>query len=167
MKYNISKAKYCHALPFLIPVIFALIPLYSIAQGMRMEKGEVATCVIKVNAMEAKGKLQGPAGLVKIHEVSPNRLGLFKQVANIKPSEAVLLEISYPYAKVGEKVVVTVLDGGKLDNGKKVKLMSLDNQRKSAFGFSVSDDAGLYRLLVRKGNDTKIIRLWVGKDLSL
>lgn len=165
MKYNILMVRHHIALPF--PIIGFLLLLLSpfdlIAQGMRMEKGEPASCVIRINNEKAATKLKTAPLPVKMYEVSPNQVGLFKQVSNIKPLEKISLELSYPSAKVGEKIVVTVLDGGKLDNGKGVKVMNLNQLRKCPFGFSVTENMGLYRLLVRKGNDVKVVQLWVGE----
>lgn len=167
MKCNTSKPRDFTLLPLLLVFLFFIIfSIDTSAQGMRMEKGEAASCIIKVNNPGATGKMKNTPSPVKIHEVSPNQYGVFEQVSNIRRSEKVLLELSYPSAKPGEKVVVIVLDGGSLDNGKKVKAMTINDQRKCPFAFSVTENAGLYRLLVRKENDAKVIRLWVGEDIT-
>ena len=139
---------------------FIVFPAHLHAQGMRMEKGETATCIIKT------GKVESRSTTGKTYQVEPNVIGLFKQVSNIIPSEQASIEIIYPSAKAGEKVVVIVLDGGKLDNGKGVKEIFLNSLRKCSFNFQVGKDVGIYRLLLRKGNDAKIVQLWVGAELA-
>ncbi|HYE56235.1 MAG TPA: hypothetical protein VD996_15405 [Chitinophagaceae bacterium] len=134
------------------------------AQEARTQKPEEANCVIRINA--DGGKAKGPSRVTqdKVYNVGFNRRGHFRQVPNIKPSAKVFIELGYPAAKAGEKVVVSVLDGGMLDNGKRVKVLVVSTQRKCPFGFQVSDDLGSYRLLVRKGNDVKVVQLWVGPE---
>jgi hypothetical protein len=141
-------------------VSFIIIPVCTSAQGMRMEKGEIASCTIKIGS----DKIRSVTG--RTYKVEPNLIGLFNQVSNVRPSEQALIEIMYPSANVGEKVVVIVLDGGKLDNGKGVKAVVLNSMNKCSFGFWVGNDAGLYRLLLRKVNDVKIVQLWVGPELT-
>jgi hypothetical protein len=53
------------------------------------------------------------------------------------------------------------MDGGQLDNGKKVKLSQLNNQKQVSFNFQVSTEAGMYRVTLRKDNDLKVVQLWV------
>jgi len=74
------------------------------------------------------------------------------------------VEIFYPDGKEGEKVVVSVWDGGLLDNGESVKVVYLDNEKKCVFNFQVTRSLGLFRLLLFKGTDQKVVQFWVGAE---
>lgn len=100
----------------------------------------------------------------KSYNLKPNTGGYFQRIAGIEKLAIVPIEIFYPDAKAGEKVVLSVLDGGALDNGQMVKMVSLDAQKKCSFKFQVTDQLGLFRISLYKGEDTKTMQLWVGPE---
>ena len=59
-------------------------------------------------------------------------------------------------------MVISVEDGGRLDNDKGVKVMQLDREKKITFNFQVTGDPGIFRLLLTKGKDSKVVQFWVG-----
>lgn len=101
----------------------------------------------------------------KTYILTPNELGIFEEVSNIQPLQTIPIEVTYPNGSRGQKVVIAAEDGGKLDDGRRVKPMQLDSQKRLVFNFQVSDQSGIFRLSLRKGNDTKTIRLWVGAKI--
>lgn len=93
-----------------------------------------------------------------------NQAGYFDRVTNIQPLQKVTIQTTYPKGHAGEKVAVIVLDGGTLENNEKAKILQLDRKRGIDFTFQTAGDAGIYRILLRKGNDTKVVQLWVGPE---
>lgn len=59
------------------------------------------------------------------------------------------------------------MDGGVLENGNTVKITSLDKVRSVRFKFTVSEQDGTHRILVRKGSQNSMFDFWVGNDLPL
>ncbi|MEJ7685317.1 MAG: hypothetical protein WKG06_47240 [Segetibacter sp.] len=93
-------------------------------------------------------------------------MGSFDRVSDIQPWQIVPIEIFYPKGRRGEKVVLSVEDGGTFDNNKRVKVLPLDSQNKISFNFRVAGDEGIYTITLSKGNDTKEVKLWVGSERS-
>ena len=129
---------------FIITIFFSL---QSIAQEQPLVDGQMAICTVKVGD--------------KLYTRRPNQIGCFPKIAKIPPGDTVAIEVSYPNGRAGEKIVLSVEDGGKLDNGKGVKVMQLDNQKKCSFNFTVTQYPGLYRVSLLKNMDTKVVQLWV------
>lgn len=94
----------------------------------------------------------------------PNQIGYFDQVYNIRPSQKLPIEITYPEGRAGENVIVIVADGGLLEGKQLSRVLQLTSQKKINFNFQASGDNGIYRIVVRKGNDIKVVRLWVGPN---
>lgn len=159
--------------------LIALLPTSTKAQRLRVA-GEMATCTVKMTngklpkSVVDKKTIGNVKGLMKDklyrnrnRPLPSNAIGYFERVANIQPKERVPVEIAYRNGRRGEKVEIIALDGGVFDNGKKVKVVQLDNQKKLSFNFQVSNSLGIYRVALRKGADTKIVQLWVGAEHAL
>lgn len=148
------------------------------AQNNRAVMGEMATCKVIVNTTPVNNSnsnsvkinkadnttVKANRALNRIYQLKPNQLGFFDQVSNIQPLQVVPVEVSYPQGKVGEKVILAAEDGGRFDNGKMFSSAELDAQKKISFNFQVSDQSGIFHVSLRKGNDIKVIQLWVGRD---
>jgi len=120
----------------------------SSAQTPRACDGERATCKIKVND--------------KIYEPPLNQVEYFARITHLEPSATLLIEVNYPDGSVGEKIVVSAEDGGKFDNNKIVEVKQLDDAKNISFEFQVGNSEGLYRVNLRKGDDRKVVRIYVG-----
>lgn len=131
-------------------LLFLSFSMHVNAQDKRAIDGEMAICKITVDK--------------KIYQPLPNQVGCFDMISNIKPLATIPVEVSYSNGKAGDKVILTVEDGGKLDNGKGIRIAQLDNLKKLSFSFTVSNQPGLFRVTLSKGNDTKTIQLWVGEE---
>jgi hypothetical protein len=140
------------------------------AQVRRAVSGERATCVVKVAGTEKANANSNEKRDINInakprtHRAELNQIGHFDRIANIAPLETVPVEIFYPDGKPGDQVVIAVQDGGMLDNGNRVKVAKLDNQRKLSFTFQVTDHPGIHRVMLRKDLDSKVVQLWVGPE---
>ena len=145
------------------------VSIHAKAQHKRAINGEMAICKLQPNTNgNANKTTENNTRLkqVRVEDLYPNQIGYFDQISGIQPLETVIIEISYPDGNVGEKVLLSAEDGGKFENGKRIKLLQLDNQKKVFFDFQVSDQLGIYRVSLRKGNDTKVVQLWVGPEHS-
>jgi hypothetical protein len=124
-------------------------PLVVTTRGTPAFDGQIAYATVSV-------------GKLRYEHMTPNQDSCFSRIYNIQPLATVGIELNYPNGSKGDKVVVEVLDGGVLGNGKGVQVISLDGKRNMSFHFQVSDSLGLYRVTLRKGHDLKMIQLWVG-----
>ncbi|WP_172623228.1 RHS repeat protein [Flavisolibacter ginsenosidimutans] len=97
----------------------------------------------------------------KSYQLKPTDGGYFQRLDGVQPNSVLPIEVAYPDAKAGEKVVAQVLDGGKLDEGVFVKAISLDADKKCVFNFTTTDQLGLFRVLLTNGFDEKVIQVWV------
>lgn len=152
--------------PFIVLYILANLSAFHAMAQSPMVKEQTAICKIKVGG-SPQTKLNGltsPAVQDKTYERKVSETGFFDRVSHIQPMQTVQIELSYPEGKAGEKVSIMVADGGTLDNGKKVKVAQLDKQSKFSFGFQAAQNAGIYRIIVRKGFDSKVVQLWVGAE---
>jgi len=146
--------------------VAGFLPVLS-AQQQAAVKGEMAICRVSLTTgtPNPQTKTAGTNGQrKKAYEVRPRQTGYFDVISNISPEQTVSLEISYPKGRPGEKGVVIVADGGTLAEGKKVQQMQLNDQNNFSFDFKVAKDPGLYRVVVRKGDDLKVVQLWVGPE---
>lgn len=99
-------------------------------------------------------------------EMRPNQLGVFPRHP-LPASIPVDLEVSYPDAPAGAKIVVAVQDGGRLANGQAVQVLTADASKKAPLRFTPGNNRGLYRVTVRRGMDVKTLEFWVGPELPL
>ncbi|MEO6729774.1 MAG: hypothetical protein ABIN01_01060 [Ferruginibacter sp.] len=163
------------ALQGMAVLLISMLPFYVNAQGLRTAgKQETATCQLSVVTSELKTPQTNKSKAVKSKAIAKtsvkryaptlNQLGYFEQVSNIQPLQNIPIEIAYPNGRPGDRVIVAVADGGTLDNKEKAKMLQLDIQKKLAFNFQAASDPGIYRIFLRKGKDTKVIRLWVGPE---
>ncbi|MBE7173358.1 MAG: hypothetical protein INR73_22490 [Williamsia sp.] len=151
---------------YLCTILLAnLVSLHTSAQDLIKE--EAATCKITLGNDVKRERIRSklPAAVQdRTHELKSGQTGFFNRVSHLRPSQTVQIELSYPEGRAGEKVSVMVADGGKLDNGKRVKVVELDKQKKFSFGFQTTENAGIYRIILRKGFDSKVVQLWVGAE---
>ncbi len=100
----------------------------------------------------------------KPHELKPNAGGFYQRVSGAKTWSSVPFEIAYPAGKPGEPVVLTVLDGGRINGNKVVEVVKLNNDLKCVFSLKLNNNLGLFRVLAVKGLDEKVAQIWVGPE---
>lgn len=127
--------------------------------------GEMAFCTIKVDNVQKRGRRLVTTDS-KSYKVTPNQNGSFDQVSDIKPLQKVPIEVYYPHGRSGEKVVISVEDGGTLDGNKRVRAVLLNGQNKISFNFQTAAAPGIYTIKLYKGDDIKEVQLWVGPEPS-
>jgi hypothetical protein len=98
------------------------------------------------------------------YKLKPNELGVMPRV--VVPSNGVAeVTMSYEGGKEGEKAVVQVQDGGTiLESGSAGHLVELDKEGKVHFKFQVTEQLGIYRVVVRRGSLVTQLDFWVGTE---
>src|SRR5437588_172261 len=91
-------------------------PLVLTTRGAPAFDGQIAYATVSV-------------GQLRYENMTPNQDSCFSRIYNIQPAATVGIEMDYPNASKGDKVVVEVEDGGVLGNGKGVQVISLDDNR--------------------------------------
>lgn len=98
----------------------------------------------------------------KTYSLSPNEIGVFPMVY-VQPWDTIVLKTAYREGKSGEGVDVQVEDGGLIVESKSIGHHGkLDHEGKLAFSFQVTNQLGIYRVILRKGEDIKQLEFWVG-----
>jgi hypothetical protein len=95
--------------------------------------------------------------------LEPNVLGNYPRTY-VAANAHLPIEIAYPDAEPGEVVGLEVEDGGKLDNQKIGQAVKIGEDRQLRFGFQVNDEVGIYRVVLRRGGDQKMLEFWVGPE---
>jgi hypothetical protein len=148
-----SKLLFSKAFPLLVITVILLLTATATVQAQLQIKGEPATANFKVNE--------------KVVALKANIGGYFQRISNISPNASVPVEIYYPNGIEGEKVVLSVLDGGKIEGAETpVKVIYLTKEKKCLFNFQVTNQSGIFRIKVYKGADEKVVQLWVGPELK-
>lgn len=94
--------------------------------------------------------------------LEPNTLGIFPRVY-VQPSDSIAVKVAYQDANPAEGVDVQVEDGGQIIESKSVGHHGkLNESGVIAFTFKVTDQLGIYRVILRKGEDVKQLEFWVG-----
>jgi hypothetical protein len=102
----------------------------------------------------------------KEYVVQPDQVGCFERVV-IERGETVPVRVSYPEGNPEDLVVAAVEDGGQINKDQHVILLHLDKNRQLAFQFTASQEAGIFRVTLRKGTDVKTVELWAGPEPKL
>jgi len=102
----------------------------------------------------------------KLYKMSPNQVGGFDRIY-LQPLQRVSITAQYPTGGAGDKILIEVEDGGKLDNQTVVENSELDSQRTITFGFTTSGQNGIHQVTLRNGTDIKTLDFYVGKELPI
>ena len=144
--YRLKNASHAFATILFFSSLF--IPLGGSAQSPR---SEAASCKITLNQ--------------KSFELKLNEGGYFQRL-DIRSLDILLVEVFYPNGKAGEAIVAQVLDGGNINGENVVKQLILDNQKMLSFDFHTTSNVGLFRVLLTKGYDQKIVQVWAQRANS-
>jgi hypothetical protein len=77
------------------------------------------------------------------------------------------VRVAFPDGEPGEPVVVQVEDGGVLENNEPTKLAHLDERRQMEFALQMTRNPGLFRVVLRKGAETRTLQFWAGPPLPV
>jgi len=93
----------------------------------------------------------------------PNQAGNFPRVFVDEP-ELVRIRVAYPEASAGDRVAVTVLDGGELESGGLTGVREVTEGGLVAVDFTPSINPGTHRILLRRAGEERAVDIWVGPD---
>jgi len=93
----------------------------------------------------------------------PNQAGNFPRVFVDEP-ELVRIRVAYPEASTGDRVAVTVLDGGELESGGLTGVREVTEGGLVAVNFMPSINPGTHRILLRRAGEERAVDIWVGPD---
>ncbi len=99
-------------------------------------------------------------------ELTSNIAGEFPRV-QVKPKETIPVRVTFPGGDPGDFVMIEAKDGGHLENRKIVKPTALDAKRGVDFEFTTNQEEGVYRVLVRRGSDQRLLDFWVGEPIPV
>lgn len=97
----------------------------------------------------------------KAYSMQPNQVGDFGRLV-MEANTSATVQIAYPQASPQDPVIIEVMDGGLLGNGKDVQMTQLDGTSGVTFQFQSGTQQGIYRVNLVQGSDTKVIDFWVG-----
>jgi hypothetical protein len=92
-----------------------------------------------------------------------NQAGEFPRVY-IAPKQSVRVSVALPTAEIGGKVVASLEDGGELEGGRPVNVMTVNSERIVSFAFTAGAAAGRYRVVLRHQGESKVVVLWAALD---
>lgn len=131
--------------------LFIAINLTAYAQGDAGSGNRQVICKMQVNGK--KLALKANAG------------GYFQRIAGIEPGSTVPIELAYPDGKEGEKIVLAVLDGGRVNGDKVVDVVKLDRDQNLSFQLHLTNNTGLFRVLITRGREEKVVQVWAGAEM--
>lgn len=99
-------------------------------------------------------------------ELRVNQFGEFPRTY-AAPGQEVTVRVQFPDAEPGARIVAQVEDGGKLDGGKAVLALELDEKREAGFRFQSDKEQGAYRISIHRGPDWKVVQIWAATDPKL
>lgn len=95
-----------------------------------------------------------------------NAVGAYRRI-NVRPKEKTSVELVFPGGREGDVVIVSAMDGGRVNGKSGGNKLALDKTGRVGFNFEVNEERGIYRLLVRRGQDSKVVEFWAGEPLPL
>lgn len=99
-------------------------------------------------------------------ELLPNQGGDF-QTVYVGRSARAEVDVVYPGAGAGAPVFVEALDGGEFYNGAQALRLVAGAGGRVGFAFRLDDEAGEHQVLLRLGDDEKVLHFWVGAPLAV
>lgn len=100
------------------------------------------------------------------HSLRPNQVGSFGRIL-IGPKAKADIQVAYAKGQAGEVVLVQPMDGGRVGDKLGGLKLELDKQGMLRFQFEANEERGIYRVLLRKQTDLKLVEFWVGDPLPV
>lgn len=103
-----------------------------------------------------------------IYRVTPNDSGYFGQI-DVAADQKLKVKVYMPDGQPGDNYIVQLEDGGKLLGQKLPAATSVvvDDAKQIAFNYQVSNQPGIYRVVLRSGGNVKVLNFWVGPELPV
>lgn len=137
----------------------------------------VDEAVARSNAARHNGKEQIDAKVTlgkRDHPLKASSHGEFPML-DMGPTMRARVELHFPDAKPGDKVAISVVDGGRIlvqDADRRAQPVSGVNHvvgadKKIRFLFETGTGDGIYRVAARRGRETRHLEFWVGPKPAL
>lgn len=137
----------------------------------------VAEAVARSNAMPHPGKERIEAAITlgkRTHSLGTGRQGIYPQL-DMGPTMRARIELHFPEAKPGDQVAIGVMDGGRImlqDADRRVSpartaTQTVGADNKVRFIFETGTGDGIYRVMARRGRESRFLEFWVGPKLEL
>jgi hypothetical protein len=96
--------------------------------------------------------------------LSANQAGAFQRVY-VDRNEAIRVAVQFPDTKPGERIAITVLDGGTLPNGDVSGLATVDGSGRVQTVFTASQWKGTHRISFQKSGAPQLVAdFWAGEE---
>ncbi len=96
----------------------------------------------------------------KENQMFANQVGAYRRI-NVRPKEKASVDLAYPGGREGDVIIVSAMDGGRVNGKSGGDKLTLDKAGRVSFNFEVNEERGIYRLLVRRQQDSKVLEFWV------
>ena len=137
----------------------------------------VAEAVARSNAMPHTGKERIEATVTlgkRAHALGTGKQGVYQQL-DMGPTMRARIELNFPEAKPGDKVAINVVDGGRImlqDADRRISPAKesthiVGADRKVRFIFETGTGDGIFRVMARRGRETRHLEFWVGPKIEL
>lgn len=157
-----------------ILLTLAALPLWGAEIRIPLDRQSrpVAEAIARANATPHPGKERIEAAVTlgrRTHALGKGRQGVYPQL-DMGPQMRARIELHFPEAKPGDKVAIGVMDGGRImlqDADRRVHPAPGPTHRVGAdnrirFIFETDASNGIYRVLVRRGLESRQVEFWVG-----
>lgn len=157
-----------------IVLTLAALPLWGAEVRIPVDRQSrpVAEAVARANATPHPGKERIEAAVTlgkRTHSLGTGRQGTYQQL-DMGPLMRARIELHFPEAKPGDKVSLSIMDGGRIllqDADRRVHVppshtypVGTDNRIR--FLFETGTGNGIYRVMARRGRETRYLEFWVG-----
>lgn len=158
----------------LLLLTLATVPLWGAEIRIPVDRQSrpVTEAVARSNAMPHPGKERIVAAVTlgrRTHSLGTGRQGLYPQL-DMGPQMRARIELHFPEARPGDKVSLSIMDGGRIllqDADRRAhpapgNVFALDADGKVRFLFETGTGNGIYRVMARRGREVRHLEFWVG-----
>jgi hypothetical protein len=103
-----------------------------------------------------------------VYRLVPNDNGYFGQI-DIPAKQKMNVQVYEPNGQAGDNYIVQVEDGGSLlgQRFQGAQAAPLNDAQELNFQYQVSNQPGIYRVVLRSGGDVSVLNFWVGPELPV
>jgi len=158
----------------LLLLTLAAVPLYGAEIRIPVDRQSrpVAEAVARANATPHPGKERIEAAVTlgkRTHSLGRGRQGTYT-LLDMGPQMRARIELNFPEARPGDKIAITVMDGGRImvqDADRRVHPAASPTHLVGADGrvqfiFETGTGNGIYRVMAQRGLETRYLEFWVG-----
>lgn len=165
--------------PLLLLLTLATAPLWGAEIRIPVDRQSrpVEEGIARSNAVRHNGKERIDAKVTlgkRDYALRAGSTGAFPDL-DIGPTMRARIELHFPEARSGDKVSLSIMDGGRIllqDADRRMhpapgNVFALDADGKVRFLFETGTGNGVYRVMARRGRETRHLEFWVGPKPAL